>query len=294
MTPTRFFGLRNFGAVAAGLLSMCVVGVPCRAQDAPESAPPTTTAPTATTSTLAITGTAPVQADLTLLARAMRALSETASFSYEGDIEIKGVGRGLTFAGRERVRFSAKRPGKVRSDILMTLGDAPKGKRYITVSDGTEVWVHRPGTREFTRAPLDPAEFTRNLTGFGILGALYFNRNLLSGVGLITTENAAQFTELLKKENIDLSGTYETVDDTEMPVFVMALSRQKMTFRFFVDPKRAVLRRLEVTAHEKNMDFTMTETVVRQNAAPLLPKGEFKFVPPPGHRKTARIAIELL
>ncbi len=306
----------------AGLVVCLVLGTPllCRAQDVPpQASPPVSEAKPVE----GISDGKPVSADLVLLAKAMQSLASTSAFFYEGDIEIKGVGKGLDFTGRERVRFTAKRPGKIRSDVMISLGDAPSGKHYITVADGAQIWVQRPGTRQYSVSRFNVADLIKDLNGLGILGALFCNRDLLNGIGEIakvppeeSAQLAEQLVELLKKENIDLSGTTETVDGEEMPVYTLVLRKTlpiavskkegdatvtrpsteqvTRTYRFFVDPKQAVMRRLEVHALDKGMNLTMTETVVRQNATPILTKGEFKFVPPPGHTKTERITVDML
>ena len=258
-------------------------GTAVSAQGAPSvSAPPVTAA--------AAASQAP---DVLVLQRAFNALRGGSMRQHQVEMQMAGSARSVQFSTRQRMDVTVKRPNRFRSEVTMLKADGSPGGRYVVVSDGATVWVHRPGMKRYAVVPRARFEAARDdLAVLGLVGLLFFNDELLGGISAMTPENKEAVLTDLTKAGMRLSGTKESVGGIDYSAFTLEMPREGITMRFFVEPRNATIRQMEMTIKDKTSDIVIKETVRSQTPAPALTTSTFRFTPPRGNKQVKELPVE--
>lgn len=229
------------------------------------------------------------------LARAFAALNSADRFTYTGETDVTGSGKGVTFTGKQRVVFwGARKPERVHADVQTQLGDdATAARRYLVVCDGTKVWTHQPGAKRYGVVLLKSGALAEEFNALGLLGALYFNKDLLSGIAAIPAENSETVLSELRGKGITLSADSETVDGAQVPVYTLGLTKQNVTIRFFVSGQTPTINRVDFTVKSEGVNLNLSERITAQSTSPTLVASVFRFAAPSGAKKTPGLEVEL-
>lgn len=244
------------------------------------------------------TGSPPVAApsdtpDVLVLQKAFNALRGSSMRQHQVEMQMTGSGKSLQFSTRQRIDVTVKRPNRFRSEITMIKPDGSPGGRYVAVSDGARVWIHRPGMKQYAVVPRARFEAARDdLTVLGLVGLLFFNDELLGGISAMTPENKQAVLTDLTRAGMRLSGTKESVGGIDYSAFTLEMPKEGITMRFFVEPRNATIRQMEMTIKDKSSDIVIKETVRSQTPAPELTANTFRFTPPRGDKQVKELPVE--
>ena len=269
----------TFGVAA--LLLGCAIGA-ARAQDA-AVAPPA--------------ATDEVKADWTTFAKAIGAVYGSVTFGYEADTDLSVAAKGLSIKGKQKTKFLAQRPDKVRSEVETSLGDDLKdARKYVSVTDGTTFWVNRLDKPRYSATPVEKVKLSEDLNGMGLLGSLYLNRDLMGGLSSLTEETAPQLLPEFKKMNVDLTKGVEMLNGKRVPVYTMTIAAMKLSYKFFVDTVSSNLSCIELNAKDTGQGFElkMVEKLTRMDKQPAVKDSLFVFTPMAGLEKMKdKIPVDL-
>ena len=231
--------------------------------------------------------------DVLVLQKAFNALRGSSMRQHQVEMQVAGSGQSLQFSTRQRMDVTVKRPNRFRSEMTMVKPDGSTGGRYVVVSDGAQVWIHRPGMKQYTVVPRARFEAARDdLTVLGLVGLLFFNDELLGGISAMTPENKEAVLADLTKAGMRLSGVKESVGGIDYSVFTLEMPKEGITMRFFVEPRNSTIRQMEMTIKDKSTDIVIKEIVRSQTPAPALTASTFRFTPPRGDKQVKELPVE--
>lgn len=222
--------------------------------------------------------------DIALFKRAVDAVRRNPVMHVVSEVTIGASGEGAQFSYTERLDVTTKLPGKFRSEITMLNPDGKPGPKIILVADGQKVWTYRPGLKQYSVVTL--AQFSKTSDDLPALA-------LLCGIVGSLKSDKDDITDPASwdRRGTTMTVTNETVQETPYRLFTLKAVKEGYTFRFHVDPATGLIRRVSLGGKENGMDFSVTETVERQEAVAAPDPSLFRFTPPRGTKKVAKVAV---
>lgn len=234
--------------------------------------------------------------DLTLLKQALAPLASGGLLQSRSMLQMSGSKQGISFIFHEQVSAVAKRPGKFRTDITQYAADNSPQSRLIVISDGLKVWTYRPETRQYSlkSAKSFHAE-NDDMTATGLAMGGFFlgeGHDLAHGLQGITKATNAQALKTLSGLGIAISERTEGVDGEDDYVYSLVLGRQGTAYRFMINPKTGILRRVELTGRQNGVTMTFEETITSLRNPATIAKSTFHFAPPAGASQIAMLSVD--
>ena len=282
---------RFAAAFAASLFAF--VGPAARAQTPTPAAPPATTqdAPAVAASGV----------DLALMRKAF-AVFDAPTLQTETTFVLDAKGGGVSFTARVQLNVVAKRAAgkKFRANVALVSpeGLATTGAKYVVVSDGAQVFTHRPGANQYSaalRKSWDAGD--DDLPVLGLFASTYLDGFLSGFNALLASADDKTILDAFRQQGLKLSGEKTGQNGVEGYVFTLDFGKTAgagPTYRLFVEPATGALKQLELKTREKNLDVTITETVARVSATPGgVTAATFAFAPPAGTKKVKTLVVEV-
>ena len=247
----------------------------------PKTQPPTVVVPT----------TAPTKQDLKLLNKAAGIFWQTDRSETESKMVFHGTNSGITIDSTIQAKTIVKTGGKFRSQITFTpLGSTAKAT-YIFVSNGVDVWIHRPDHNEYTKTTV--AAFDRDRFWIGISSFMFLTIDEKMRQELITSLGTDQ--DLIINLNIpnpkNLQWANRQVDGVNLSVYSFNIDKFKVDV--FLPLESANLQKIEFSGKEPSLDLTFSETIIKRSSQVNITDRTFTFTPPKGTKKVKSIKIAL-
>ena len=247
----------------------------------PKTQPPTVVVPT----------TAPTKQDLKLLSKAAGIFWQTDRSETESKMVFHGTNSGITIDSTIQAKTIVKTGGKFRSQITFTpLGSTAKAT-YIFVSNGVDVWIHRPDHNEYTKTTV--AAFDRDRFWIGISSFMFLTIDEKMRQELITSLGTDQ--DLIINLNIpnpkNLQWANRQVDGVNLSVYSFNIDKFKVDV--FLPLESANLQKIEFSGKEPSLDLTFSETIIKRSSQVNITDRTFTFTPPKGTKRVKSIKIAL-
>ena len=234
--------------------------------------------------------------DLLLLKQALAPVAANGVLQSRSTIQMTGSKQGVSFTFREQAGIIAKRPGKFRADVTQLAADGTPQRRLVVISDGVKVWTFRPGMRQYTVTSAKTFHAANNdMTALGLAQGGFFlgdGHDMAKGLQAITKESSPQALQMLAGMGIGLTGRVMSVDGQDEFVYRMVLSRQGLSYQFFIDPATAALKRIELTGKQNGVSLEFWETVGELKVPATVAKTTFQFSPPTNAVKVASLSVD--
>lgn len=226
------------------------------------------------------------EVDLLPLKKALAPLDGGGILRSHSTLCMTGTRSGVSVMLREDLQILSRRPGRFRA--LLTQYDMTGGpqKKLVVVSNGASVWTCRPGLRQYSVMSL--AAFKKadsDIPTLGlVIGGFYLGegRPLVDGFHSITPTNSAAVLSVLGRMDVTLSRETKSMKDQDDYVYSLTLTRQNLTYQFYVNTQTGALTRVDLTGTQNGTQFSYREDIQSITAQPPAPNAVFAFSPPPG------------
>jgi outer membrane lipoprotein-sorting protein len=235
--------------------------------------------------------TIPTKQDLKLLSKAAGLFWQTDRSETESKVRFQGIKNGLKIDSTIDVKTIAQLGGNFRSQLTFTpIGSTVKAT-YLIVSNGGDVWIHRPDRNEYTKTTF--AVFERDQIWAGVSSFMFLKVDEAGRKELIASLGTDQdlITNLNPPKPKDLQWANRQVDGVNLSIYSFDMDKFKVDI--FLLPETAKLRKIEFTSQEAGLDLTFSETIIKRSSQVNITDRTFNFTPPKGTKKVKSIKIAL-
>jgi len=283
---SRFSGSKR----AASLLSVsCLLLLlairPVIAQDTPPPTvnPPVNTVPETVKPAAPVETNTLTEADVALYKKAITSVQKSRGIQLESEVTMLVEGQGLKVSIKENLKITGKSPNKYRADLAILPPAQSKPTRFTIVSNGSKVFTHRPGMKQYAVRPA---------SGRGGSEMNPFETGLFFGFLVIGTgQEEMSNVDALRKGGGTISVATDTLDGKEYRVFAIAPPDNSFKMRFYVEPTSARIDQVEMRGKDNGQEILMTERVAKQSLTVPLTASTFVFIPPKGTKKVPAIDV---
>jgi outer membrane lipoprotein-sorting protein len=236
--------------------------------------------------------TAPTKQDLKLLSKAAGIFWQTDRSETESSMVLRGTSDGITINSVMQVKTIVQTGGKFRSQLTFTPIGSKVKATYTIVSNGKNVWIHRPDRNEYTKTTF--AGFNEDMVFIGISSFMFLSideegrRNLMTLLG--TDRDLILNLNLPPK---DLQWANRQVNGVNLSVYSFDAEIEKAKIDIFLSPENANLYKIEFSSKESNLDIIFSETIGKRDSQVNITDRTFTFTPPKGTKKVKSIKIGL-
>jgi outer membrane lipoprotein-sorting protein len=235
--------------------------------------------------------TAPTKQDLKLLSKAAGIFWQTDRSETESKVLFHGTKNGVTIDSTIQLKTIAQTGGKFRSQLTFTpIGSTVKAT-YVIVSNGADVWIHRPDRNEYTKTTF--AAFDRDRVWIGISSFLFLSVDEKSRQQLIDSLGTDRdlIINLNPPKPKDLQWATRQIDGVNFSIYSFDVEKFKVDV--FLPPENAHLQKIEFSSQEPILDLTFSETIIKRSSQVTITDRTFTFAPPKGTKKVKSIKIAL-
>lgn len=256
-----------------------------------QPAPLPTTKPQTPAVVAPTTTTAPTKQDLKLLSKAAGIFWQTDRSETESKVLFRGTRDVITVNSTIQVKTIVQTGGKFRSQLTFRpIGSTAKAT-YTIVSNGADVWIHRPDRNEYAKTTF--AAFDRDRVWIGISSFMFLTideksrKELIASLG--TDRDLIMNLNLPKPKDLQLAN--RQVDGVSLSVYSFDVEKFKVDV--FLPPENANLYKVEFSSQESNLDLVFSETIIKRSSQVDITDRTFTFTPPKGTKKVKSIKIAL-
>jgi outer membrane lipoprotein-sorting protein len=236
--------------------------------------------------------TAPAKQDLKLLSKAAGIFWQTDRSETESKVLLRGTKDGITINSTMQLKTIVQTGGKFRSQLTIALIGSTVKATYVIVSNGRDVWIHRPDRNEYTKTTV--TAFDDNRIFIGISSFMFLSVNEKNRQELITSLGTDQDLilnlNLPKQNNLQLK--IRQIDGMNLSAYSFDMGKAKADV--FLSPENANLHKVEFSSQETSLDMLFSETIINRNSQVNITDRTFTFTPPKGTKKVKSIKIELV
>ena len=252
--------------------------------------------------------TSPVeQSSLKILSKEQRTLLLKAFKNYFGNdhaqsstttkLEVKsGV---LSFQAVVNHKILIESANRYRSEIEFVSNDGASSRKYLVVSDGRILWVHRPDAKKFAILPQQ---------AFGKNPLAFLNVDLLTTVFLMRPPNVqalleenklednAQIAKTLTETGLEFAGNEIDALGNTLVVYKTSganLPQAKaynFEARLLIDPNTETLKQIYFSGKQKGVQVKMSEIILERSAPTTFEPKTFSFYPPIGTKRVPKLS----
>jgi outer membrane lipoprotein-sorting protein len=262
-----------------------------QAQPAPPAVPAPLPSSKPQTPAVVVPTTAPTKQDLKLLSKAAGIFWQTDRSETESNVLFHGKKDGITIDSTIQVKTIVQTGGKFRSQLTFTpIGSTVKAT-YLIVSNGADVWIHRPDRNEYTKTTF--AAFDRDRVWIGISSFMFLTIDEKSRQQLIASLGTDRdlIVNLNPPKPKDLQWATRQIDGMNLSVYSFDMDKFKVDV--FLPPENASLRKIEFTSQESSLDLIFSETIIKRSSQVNITDRTFTFTPLKGTKKVKSIKITL-
>jgi outer membrane lipoprotein-sorting protein len=234
----------------------------------------------------------PTKQDLQLLSKAAGIFWKTDRSETESKVLLRGTKNGITINSIMQVKTIVQTGGKFRSQLTISLIGSTVKATYIIVSNGRDVWIHRPDRNEYTKTTF--AAFDDNQIFIGISSFLFLSLNEKDRQEIITSlgtdRDLILNLNLPKPNNLQL--ITRQIDGVNLSAYSFDIEKSKADV--FLSPENANLHKIEFSSQEPSLDMLFSETIINRSSQVNITDRTFTFTPPKGTKKVKSIKIELV
>jgi outer membrane lipoprotein-sorting protein len=238
--------------------------------------------------------TAPL--DLLPLKKALAPLAGEAAVRSQSTFRMTGSHQGVSFTFRETAVVTAKRPGRFHAELSQLSADGTLPKRLVVISNGVKVWTFRPETHQYSLTTYREFEDASNdITALGLtVGGFYLGEGhpMAQAFHSITAGNSASIQAALSSMDITLARRTASVTGHDDYIYRMALPKQGLTYRFYVDSATNLLQRVELVGTQNGVQIAFREDIIQMTALPSPARSTFQFIPPAGAIKSPQVSVD--
>ncbi len=224
------------------------------------------------------------KANLDLLAKVSAAFVRGDRYQTESDITVTATSGSTQLVSTATVTTIVESPNKFRAEITFSDPKAtintPSQVKSIVVSDGKQVWLHRPDLNQY--AVMTDKEFNdlddNYWMGMSSLWFLQIPPDVKAPIAKGALSDPAVQKEIGLSDNVPITGKQETVNGQQLYVYEY-IDNEQFTIQAVVDPNLATLQQIVLTGKSDDFDIVITERIRHRIANPKLAANSFKFTP---------------
>lgn len=259
------------------------------AQQAPPAVP--SSSPKSQTPAVLVPTTTPTKQDLKLLSKAAGIFLQTDRSEIESKMKFSVVGNGITADSTIDIKTIVQTGGKFRSQLTLTPIGSNVTATYVIVSNGANVWIHRPDRNEYAKTTF--AAFGDDKFWIGISASMFLSIDEKDRKLLISSLGTDQdfIVNLDSQELKGLQLSTLQIDGVNSSVFSFDVKGSKM--KVFLLSESADLQKVEFADQKSGSNVTFLETIIRRSSQVNITDRTFTFTPPKGTKKVKSIKIAL-
>ncbi len=233
--------------------------------------------------------------DFNPLKRALETFFKSSRFQVNSEMTLKAKVEQSNVEIVSKNQTITALPNQFRSDIEIS------NKKYLVVSNGKQVWVYKPSTREYAVSSFEDFQSSQDnfLIGLSSSFLMEIVRSLQEEQKTDTVNQADLlesitdfFTNSFNKEGFTFKQESRTVDQVAYSLYRYRSDEEKIEFVLWVDPNSENLKRLQVLGTDKDIAVDITENILQQNTEPEINNDTFTFVPTAGMKKVEELLLE--
>ena len=136
---------------------------------------------------------------------------------------------------------------------------------------------------------------SNDITALGLtVGGFYLGdgHEMVVGFHNITKANSAAIQDALTSMDITLTRHTASVLGHDDYVYRMALTKQGLTYQFYVDSATNLLQRVELAGTQNGVQIAFRDDIVQIIPQTKVSKATFQFTPPPGSVKAPAVSVD--
>ena len=234
--------------------------------------------------------------DVMPLKKALTPLDTTGAIQSHTTLTMTGTRQSVSVTLREDLQIVSRYPNRFRASLTQFSTHGGPKKKIVVISNGVLVWTYRPGLRQYSVMPYTDWKKTDNdIPTLGMsIGGFYLGegRPLVQGFHSITPANSAEVLGVLSGMDVSLSRQTKSSGNQDDYVYSLMLSKQDLTYQFYVSSQQNRLTRLDLAGTQNGTDVTYREDIQQISSLPIVPSTTFAFTPPLGVTQTAALSID--
>jgi hypothetical protein len=223
--------------------------------------------------------------------------SDHAQSSTTTKLEVKsGV---LSFQSVVNHKILIESAKRYRSEIEFVSNDGASSRKYLVVSDGRILWVHRPDTKKF--AILPQQEFGKNplaLLNVDFLSTVFLMRppNVQQLLKENQLEDNAQIAKSLTEIGLEFAGNEIDAQGNTLVVYkitgekIPPVKAYNFAARLLIDPNSATLKEVHFSGEQLGVQVKLSEIILERSAPATFEPKTFSFYPPVGTKRVPKLS----
>jgi outer membrane lipoprotein-sorting protein len=237
------------------------------------------------------------QPDLDLLGKTLTNFLKSDRYQTESELLFTARSSGTTVTFPVKIKTLAQSPQQFRSEITFGTPGTSRGKQYLVVSNGKQVWIYRPDSKEYSVT--DYTSFNKSDNSFliGMSSSLFLEIApefaSLRGQSSNSEQNISKvLTEMLRSEKAAIKGGKRTIEGRDYYVYEYTDPKEGYTINALVAPAQATVEQIRIRTQSEDVDVVMNEKILSRVENPAIAPDTFNFSPPQGAKKVKSISIE--
>lgn len=230
--------------------------------------------------------------DLNLLAKASANFFQSDRYQTESEIQVKATSGATSLTSTARVVTTVQSPNQFRSEIFFSDSGDPKKPDSIVVSNGKQVWITRPGLKQYAVTPYPKFDQVDDnyWIGMSSLWFLEIPPEAREPIAQGALSDPKVQKQLGLADDVSIKGTTQTVDGQSLYVYEY-VDKEGFAIRAFVEPTAAALQQVVVAGKSEGYDVVITERILKRTANPSTNIGTFQPPPRQGSKQVKTLAI---
>jgi len=235
--------------------------------------------------------------DLNLLAKTITNFIKSERYQTESELQIGGTTSSLNFTSFVQIKTIAQSPKRFRADITFgKLGDST-AKRYLVVSNGSQVWTYVPDLKQYAVTDYPVFEKSNDSLLIGMSSYFFLQlspkfREVIAEESLSNQKIMDLLAQMILSENVPLKGGRQNIQGKEYYVYEYTDNQKGYTFSVFAQPETATVEQLQITGKSQGLDIVIKEQIIRRVENPVVTEDTFSFSPVAGFTKVESLPIK--
>jgi outer membrane lipoprotein-sorting protein len=230
--------------------------------------------------------------DLPLLIKTGETFFKGNNYQTVSQMQLKGINQGTDITFYIQTKTIVNAANQFRSEIAFTQDGKPSKESAIVVSDGKQVYIHRPDLKQYS--VISSQAFNKSndsfLIGLSSSFFLEFADNMGKYIASGALSQPSVINEISAAANQAIQGEARNVEGKQLYVYSFNDPKQGYTLSAFVNPQLANLEQMQIVGKDGGLDIAIIEKIQQRTEVKMAPQ-TFRFTPPPGAKKVNSLSI---
>ncbi|MBF2065199.1 MAG: hypothetical protein IGS39_12365 [Calothrix sp. C42_A2020_038] len=231
--------------------------------------------------------------DLPLLIKTGETFFKGNNYQTVSQMQLKGTNQGTDVTFYIQTKTIVNSDNKFRSEIAFAQEGRPVKQSAIVVSDGKQVYIHRPDLRQYS--VISPQAFNKSNDSFLIGLSSSFFLEFADSIGKYIASGALSqpnvINEISAAANQAIQGESRNLEGKQLYVYSFNDPKQGYTLSAFVNPQFANLEQMQIVGQDNGLDIAIIEKIQQRTEVKNLAPQTFSFTPPRGAKKVKSLSI---